>query len=150
MTPAEAARRRREALLERNWPTSTMVGVALGSAEGAAAQCAADLRASGKLLGAWSSRSRTFVHPDCQFDEANQVRPMMEVLLAILPADGDEGGWRRTFWLYGPRDALDGRLPADALAPDPERVLALAREEFGVPVPAPAPNVPTRCVKHIH
>jgi hypothetical protein len=138
MTPAEAARRRRETLLDRNWPTSTAVGMALGSAEGAAAQCAADLRASGKLLGAWSSRSRTFVHPDCQFDEANQVLPVVEALLAILPTDGDEGGWRRTFWLYGPRDALDGYTPADVLGTKPERVLALAREEFAAPVPIPS------------
>jgi hypothetical protein len=131
-TSAEASRRRREALLARSWPTSAMVGVALGSDEGSAAQRAAELRARGELLGAWSGKERTFVHPECQFDTVtHEVLPVMRQLLAVLPAEGDKCGWRRTFWLYGPRDALNGQAPADLLATEPARVVALARSEFG-------------------
>lgn len=141
ITPAEAAKRKREAFLDRNWPTSKAIGLQLGSDESGAARRAADLRARGQLLGAWSSRSRTYVHPDCQFDEAHQLRPVMRGLLALLPAHGDEGGWRRVFWLYGPRDALGGQAPADLLGSEPERVLALARDEFEImPGEAPAPT----------
>lgn len=139
LTPGEAARRRREAFLDRGWPTSSEVGMRLGSAAGAAAQRAAELRGTGQLLGAWSSRSRTYVHPDCQFDAVNQVQPVMRALLRILPTEGDDGGWRRTFWLYGPRDALDGQAPADVLGVDSERVLTLARAEFGDAPAAAAP-----------
>lgn len=82
------------------------------------------------LLGAWSASQQTFVHPDCQFGDGGQPLPVVRQLLQILPSVGDDGGWRRTFWLYGSRDALDGHAPADLLVSEPERVLAFAREEF--------------------
>lgn len=138
ITPAEAAKRKRDAFLDRNWPTSKDIGLQLGSDESGAARRAADLRARGQLLGAWSSRSRTYVHPDCQFDEAHQLRPVMRDLLALLPTEGDDGGWRRVFWLYGSREALDDQAPADLLGSAPERVLALAREEFEIVPPGEA------------
>jgi len=134
-TPAEAARQRREAFLSRNWPTSITVGERLGANH--PAQRAADLRAAGRILGAWSAPARTYVHPDCQFDAAGQPLEAMRALLQLLPADGDPGGWRRVFWLYGPREALGGRAPADLLASDPGAVLVLAEAEFG-PQASPA------------
>lgn len=126
--PMQAAVRRREAFLALNWPTSNAVGTRLGA--NTPAQRAADLRAAGRLLGAWAAPQRTYVHPDCQFDREGQPLPVVRELLQILPTQGDEGGWRRTFWLYGPREALGGRAPADLLATDPGSVLELARKEF--------------------
>lgn len=127
-TPAAAARQLREAFLDRGWPTSVAVGERLGANN--PAQRAAELRAAGRLLGAWSARQRTYVHPECQFDDHGEPLPVVRELLRQLPVAGDDGGWRRVFWLCGPRDALDGRAPADLLASDPGRVLALAQAEF--------------------
>lgn len=126
----EAAEQRRHALLAMSWPTSERVGEQLGFPVEVAAQAAATLRATGRLLGVWSSTQRTFVHPTLQFDAKGCVRPDVDSLLAALPADGDEGGWRRAFWLYGVRDALAGQCPADVFPNDPGKVLALARAEF--------------------
>lgn len=126
-----AARRRREQLLARGWPTAQDVAALLpghGSVDDVA-----DLRESGALLGAWSAADRAFVYPACQFDRKGQLLPVIQPLLAVLPADGDPGGWRRVFWLYGPRDALGGQTPAHWLSRDPDRVMAFALVEFGIP-----------------
>lgn len=137
LTPAEAARQHREAFLDLGWPTSIEVGLALGADD--PAQYAADLRAAGRLLGAWSAPKRTYVHPDCQFIDTSSARdgekcallPAMHELLQILPFEGDEGGWRRVFWLYGLRRELHGRAPAEVIQESPLRVVQLARIEFG-------------------
>lgn len=129
-TSAEADEQRRRALLALGWRTSERVGAQLGF-PGEPAQAAAALRATGRLLGVWSSTQHTFVHPDFQFDADGRLRSDVESLLAALPADGDEGGWRRAFWLYGVREALVGQCPADVFPSEPARVLALARTEFG-------------------
>ena len=126
----EATEQRRRTLLAKGWPTSEHVGQQLGFPV-EPAQAAAALRVSGRLLGVWSSAQRTFVHPAFQFDTDGGLRSDVESLLAALPADGDEGGWRRAFWLYAVREALAGQCPADVFPSDPARVLALARTEFG-------------------
>ena len=130
LSPTEAAALRRHTLLAKGWPTSECVARQLGL-PGEPAQAAAALRASGRLLGVWSSERHTFVHPTFQFDADGRLLPEVASLLAVLPVAGDEGGWRRTFWLYGVREALGGECPADIFARDPARVLALARMEFG-------------------
>ncbi|MBL0040049.1 MAG: hypothetical protein IPP28_03150 [Xanthomonadales bacterium] len=94
-------------------------------------EAAAALRAAGRLLGVWSKSQRTYLHPDFQFDGEGRLRPQVAILLATLPSEGDAGGWRRAFWLYSVREALDGRCPADVFPDDPSRVLALASREFG-------------------
>jgi hypothetical protein len=125
----DAARHRREILLARGWPTSREVGLQLGSR--VPETYAANLRAAGRLLGAWSAKASTYVHPDCQFeDDGGRIRTSVRELLAALPAVDDEGGWRRTFWLYGPREEFRGRTPAELLVTDPAQVLELARLEF--------------------
>lgn len=128
---AEAAEHRRRALLAMNWPTSERVGQQLGFPVEVAAQVAATLRATGRMLGVWSSTQHTFVHPTFQFDTEGRLRSDVESLLTALPANGDEGGWRRAFWLYGVREVLAGLCPADVFPGDPAKVLALARAEFG-------------------
>lgn len=112
------------------------MGLALGADD--PAQYAADLRATGRLLGAWSAPKRTYVHPDCQFIDISSAHdgakytllPVMHELLQVLPSEGDEGGWRRVFWLYGPRRQLDGCSPADVMRREPQHVIELARSEF--------------------
>lgn len=126
----ESAEQRRRSLLARNWPTSERVGKQLGFSIEVAAKAAATLRATGRLLGVWSSTQHTFVHPAFQFDAEGHLRPDVEPLLAALPSDDDEGGWRRAFWLYGVREALSGQCPADVFPDDPAKVIALARTEF--------------------
>jgi len=128
LAPAQAAQQRREAFLARFWPTSAAVGTTLGAIN--PGQCAADLRKAGRLLGAWSPSQRTYVHPDCQFGPSGDPLPAMQELLQILPSAGDDSGWRRTFWLYGKREALGGMAPANLLSHDPQRVIELARIEF--------------------
>lgn len=133
LTSNEAARQHREAFLDLGWLTSIEVGVALGA--GDPTLYAADLRAAGLLLGAWSAPKRTYVHPDCQFIDISSpsdgakyaLLPAIRELLQILPFEGDEGGWRRVFWLYGARRQLDGCSPADMMQRHPRRVIELAQ-----------------------
>lgn len=136
LTPAGAARQHREAFLDRGWPTSIEVGIALEAHD--PAQYAADLRAAGCVLGAWSVLKRTYVHPDFQLVGISSARdgaryallPVMRELLQILPSQGDEGGWRRVFWLYGPRRKLDGHSPSEVIRDNPLEVVKLARFDF--------------------
>jgi hypothetical protein len=82
------------------------------------------------MLGAWWASRQTYVHPACQFGLGGEPLPVIQELLQILPSVGDDSGWRRTFWLYGKREALGGMAPADLLSHDPQRVIELARIEF--------------------
>jgi hypothetical protein len=129
ITPA-SAKALRERLLENPWPTSRTVGILLGFGGDNPAQRAYDLRRTGRLFGVWSARLRTYVHPDFQFDSDGRLRPHLERLLNALPASGDRGGWRRAFWLYGSRESLGGRAPAELFAENPESVFELARKDF--------------------
>ena len=126
---AEATAQRRRALLALGWPSSERVGNQLGFAT-EPAKAAAELRAAGRLLGVWSSEDRTYLHPDFQFSSDGSIRRDVAKLLTVLPVDGDAGGWRRAFWLFGVREALDGKCPADVFVADPDRVLALAHFDF--------------------
>jgi hypothetical protein len=142
-SPAAAARRWREQFLDLGWPTSAEVATRLGSDVVNQAKLAADLRKRGDLLGAWSHRGGTFVHPAFQFyenptDNTTELRPDLGTLLDVLreltlDPNGtfvDKGGWRRVFWLYGPRAELDDKTPAEVFIYDPSRVLELAREDL--------------------
>ena len=48
-----------------------------------------------------------------------------------LTDEANQSGWLEVEWLYAPHVLLDGRSPAECFTADPERVLAVAREEFG-------------------
>ncbi len=128
--PRPAAVAWREHLLALNWPTSADVGDRLGSGSVSnAGQYASQLRKRGKLLGVWSAKDGTYRHPDFQFDASGQLRPRLAELLSLIDDKDDAGGWRRAFWLYGTSDALDDKSPADMFIEDPERVIALAKQE---------------------
>lgn len=117
-------------LMAQGWPNSAEVGAQLGSVSGKnPAQYASQLRMQNRLFGTWSAADRTYRHPTFQFDATGLVLPRLPELLEALVDDDDNRGWRRTLWLYGGSDQLEGRSPAAAFADDPDRVIALARAE---------------------
>ncbi|WP_322069480.1 hypothetical protein [Paraburkholderia bannensis] len=121
----------RDELLARQWPRDHHVARLTAnkkSPEGGSYTTYA--RATGILLGVWSERLPGFVYPDFQFDRAGAIKEEIVELLAVLPRDNDEGGWRRAFWLYSPHALLDGQTPADVFPGEPTRVIMIAKEEF--------------------
>lgn len=114
-------------------------------------------RRDGRLFGVWLSAARAFVYPDFQFSVEGIHPRLSELLDVLRTRAGfglDRGGWMRACWLYlrDPRlsegvDAVNastregnatvvpvlgavstsGRAPAEVLAHEPERVVALAR-----------------------
>ena len=119
----------RDELLEKGWPDARRVAELAGLPSESTAY-AIKARARGALLGVWSAPLRDFVYPDFQFDRSGSLRTDIAELLAVLPNEGDRGGWRRAFWLYSPHALLDGQTPADVFAKAPIRVINVAREEF--------------------
>ncbi|WP_321813132.1 MULTISPECIES: hypothetical protein [unclassified Paraburkholderia] len=121
----------RDELLARQWPSDHQVARLTGDKtsleEGSNTTHA---RATGILLGVWSEHLPGFVYPDFQFDHAGAIREEIVELLAVLPRENDEGGWRRAFWLYSPHALLDGQTPADVFPGAPTRVIMIAQEEF--------------------
>lgn len=121
----------RDELLGKDWPDDNEVARLAGPPANAnAGEFCARAREARILLGIWSVPRCAFVYPAFQFDQSGKPRPEVVELLALLPTDGDQGGWRRAFWLHSPHAHLDDQLPADVFANDPVRVLNVAREEF--------------------
>jgi hypothetical protein len=131
--PQQAAIEFRNELLDRQWPDaaqmSALTGAQLGLNEAKA--YAASLRNQRVLLGVWSIRDRGFRYPGFQFETSGQLRSDVAELLAILPDNDDRGGWRRAFWLYSPHARLDGAEPAEVFVTDPQRVIMVAKQQFG-------------------
>lgn len=144
LSPIRAAMRLRGEFIARGWPTSAEVGRANGSESATnPAQWASDRREAGALLGAWSSRDRTYVHPDFQFDSAGILSPRVKDLLAALAThpdltpEADKTGWRRVFWLYGETmdladEAGRPRSAASVFASEPDTVIAFAYSDATV------------------
>ena len=76
----------------------------------------------------WDATAQRFRCPAFQYTDDGQVRPEMEDLLKLLPAD--RSGWRGAFWLYQPHARLSGTSPVDVFANDPAAVIAAARSTF--------------------
>jgi hypothetical protein len=123
----------RERLLANNWPDeSSLLGLVKTSHGGDAKSAFTLMRKGSVLLGVWSARRECFLYPDFQFDDDGCLIPEVSLLLQILPAEGDDAGWRRAFWLYSPHALLDGSVPSSIFALDPLRILEVAKAEFNV------------------
>ncbi|QLB63902.1 hypothetical protein A9O66_07710 [Paraburkholderia caribensis] len=121
----------RERLLANNWPDELKLLELLKRPDGADAKYALTLmRSDGVLLGVWSTPRERFLYPDFQFDDDGRLIPEVSLLLQVLPADNDDAGWRRAFWLYSPHALLEGHAPSSIFALDPRKVLEVAKAEF--------------------
>lgn len=122
----------RNRLIAKGWPDGRRVAEMVGTGSTSNPhQYAARQRSRGALFGVWVATERSFRHPDFQFDDHGSIRPAVADLLTVLPSnDEDNHGWRRAFWLYSPHALLSGATPADVFVSDPERVIAVANEEF--------------------
>jgi hypothetical protein len=122
----------RDELLAKNWLDDKRVFEMTGTRpETNAHHHAAHLRATGALLGVWVTSNRSFRYPDFQFDTQHGLRPAVSDLLRVLPSNEDDrGGWRRAFWLYSPHGLLNGDIPADVFAREPQRIVDVAMLEF--------------------
>ncbi|MHB9833268.1 hypothetical protein Q8F57_000355 [Paraburkholderia terrae] len=129
----EAAIDFRERLLANNWPDESSLLGLVRTSHGADAKSAFSLmRSGGVLLGVWSARRECFLYPDFQFDDDGRLITEVSLLLRILPAEGDDAGWRRAFWLYSPHALLDGNVPSSIFVLDPLKILEVAKAEFSV------------------
>ena len=95
------------------------------------------LFSEGRVLAVWVREVGEHRYPGFQFDAQGHLIPQMTLLLDLLRGPGgltdeaNQSGWLEVEWLYAPHVLLDGRSPAECFTADPERVLAVAREEFG-------------------
>lgn len=134
-SPAERVAAERDAFLDRGWPTAADLARNWGSQAANSARFTSSLRREKKLFGVWSTRDGgTYVHPDFQFRDPTAATPkkalwprLPELLEALesIPGysddendvdGGDPGRWRRTFWLYQPREELSARSLGEAVA----------------------------------
>ncbi|WP_156516640.1 hypothetical protein [Paraburkholderia caribensis] len=121
----------RERLLANNWlDESSLLGLVRTSHGVDAKSAFTSMRSDGVLLGVWLARRECFLYPDFQFDDDGRLIPEVSLLLRILPAEGDDAGWRRAFWLYSPHALLDGSVPSSIFALDPLKILEVAKAEF--------------------
>lgn len=96
--PVNAALDFRDELLGMNWPDNIEVARRAGQPVSTdAGEFAARARAAGTLLGVWNAPRREFVYPAFQFDQSGKPRPEVVELLALLPKEADQSGWRRVF-----------------------------------------------------
>ncbi|SOE84454.1 hypothetical protein SAMN05446935_4892 [Burkholderia sp. YR290] len=127
----DAAVEFRDRLLANNWSDDTTMAERLEARlRGDARHALAGMRRGGMLLGVWSASRGCFLYPDFQFDGDGRLIPEISLLLRILPAEDDDSGWRRAFWLYSPHALLDGSTPSAIFALDPLRILEIADAEF--------------------
>jgi hypothetical protein len=127
----DAAVEFRDRLLANNWPDDTTVAERMDAQLRIDARHAlTGMRLGGMLLGVWSAPRECFIYPDFQFDNDGRLIPEISMLLRILPAEDDDSGWRRAFWLYSPHALLDGSTPSEIFALDPLRILEVANAEF--------------------
>lgn len=107
--------------------SSSQAGERMGSRSSAKRNLAIAARKSGRLLGI--QRGAYVQFPGFQFDDQG-ARPMIEDLIQVGNHCGrtEEG---LVQWLVSPTTYLDGRRPVDVID-DPEKLLSVAREAFGV------------------
>ena len=124
----------RDWLFANNWSDDNQLAGRMEAQPGVDAKHAlTEMRRGGMLLGVWSTLRRCFLYPDFQFDRTGRLIREVSLLQAILPAAGDDGGWRRAFWLYSPHSLLDGSTPSEIFAADPLQLIEVAKAEFEAP-----------------
>ncbi|RCK70443.1 hypothetical protein DT076_07320 [Desertihabitans brevis] len=107
--------------------TSAEAGRRLGSRSKAARNLALSARRDGQLLAL--RRGRYDLFPGFQFDD-HGARPVVAALIALGEEhERSEAGLVQ--WLMAPTTYLDGLRPVDVID-DPDRLLSVAREAFGV------------------
>jgi hypothetical protein len=127
----DAAVEFRDRMLANNWPDDAAVAARTEPQLRIDARHAlTGMRRAGRLLGVWAAPRGCFLYPDFQFDDDGCLIPEISRLLRILPAEDDDAGWRRAFWLYSPHALLDGSTPSEIFALDPLRILVVADAEF--------------------
>jgi hypothetical protein len=139
---AAAAPAQRQAL-SRDWPTAADVSRQLGSTAENASHRANQLRRDGQLLGVWLPPEQAYRFPAWQFGVDGRPVLQLAELLALLRGPGGmavqdrlTSGWAEVEWFLTPHALLDGASPAEVLASDPARVLAVAQNEFQEPADA--------------
>ena len=80
-------------------------------------------RQKGRILGLPVQGKNAF--PVFQFDADGQPLALMESVLAALP--NSFTAWQRAFWFVSPKEALDGKTPAEAARAGDDRVVETAR-----------------------
>lgn len=107
--------------------TSAQAADHMSSRAVARRNAASAARGEGRLLAL--RRGKYLLYPAFQFDAAG-VRPVIASLRKI----GAEHGWDESSlieWLVGPTTYLGGQRPVDVID-DPDRLLAVAAESFGI------------------
>ncbi len=127
------------------WPSSAQVDVALRKNFSCGDEGAAQLRRQGKLLAVYVTHpTPTYRYPTWQFyADGRAIEHLAEVLTVLRELGPFERepdgmcrttGWGEVEWFLSPHGLLDGATPAGMLAIDPQRVLQVARTEFGADV----------------
>lgn len=109
--------------------SSTDAGRLMGSRSSAPRNLAAAAHRGQALIGL--RRGNQVVYPGFQFGSDGQPLPVIKRLREIA----DANGWSETAllqWLCAPTTYLDGDRPVDHLGTDPERVAAVAADDFSV------------------
>lgn len=107
--------------------TSREAADRMGSRAAVRRNAATAARGAGRLLAL--RRGRYLLYPGFQFNSAG-VRPVIAALLTVAR----ECGWDETSlieWLVSATTYLGGQRPVDVIE-DPDRLLEVARESFGV------------------
>lgn len=85
-------------------------------------------RRSGRILGVWEPEEGHYLYPEFQFSSEAALSAIKRLLEWLPNASGS--GWDQVEWLYAPHPKLGGRTPVEVLSVDPERVLAVAENQF--------------------
>lgn len=140
--PIDSPAARRLAVAQA-WPTAAEVSRQLGSTAGNGSHRANQLRREGQLLGVWLPSEQAYRFPVWQFGADERPVPVLTEILSLLRGAGGmdaqdrlTSGWGEVEWFLTPHALLDGASPAEVLAQDPARVLAVAQEEFQEPADA--------------
>lgn len=87
------------------------------------------MRENRQVIVAWDSPTQAWRYPPFQFHGgriAPQVIPLLECLVDMALA----AGWGEVEWLYSAHTLLEGQRPATVFIENPDRVLAVAYQEF--------------------